>query len=303
MRSVFLIVSLICLVSAIPRVLHYQGKLVDSEGVGINSRVNMRFRLFSSETSETSLWEEELADVVVEKGLFSVELTGFPDSLDFLEEYWIELEVNGERILPREKLKAVPYAMGSYKVSKAIRSIGVSGGTQRTGEIVLVGSRGVTASESGDTIRIVIESGSSASCYEAANFRKSILNRQFTFNFVSCNPVTRADSVLIYTVPSDKLLYLYGVNLSSQKPTGSTGSLNLSDSYIAIISDELFSIANWGVGVEVDKETFFNIPLVVEGGTSIYLKVNGYFYGTGTCGESRSVSLKTSVLIWGYLAP
>ena len=304
MRNILVILFIFVLISAVPSEINYQGKLTDTEGVGINDTVSITYRLYSSESGTEILYSDTIPDVSVEKGLFNITLSDFPDTLDFRNPYWIELEINDEVVSPRNKLSTVPYAISSQNTQNAIQTITTPGHSSRVGNLILETTSGSTLSDYGDSIRIIIggESGGSSTTWEPANFRKSVLNHSFTFNYVSCNTYNFADSVLVYTVPSDKNLLLYGVNLFTQKPTGS-GSLSLTDAYICVTADDLLAIDEWAVGVSVNKDVFFPIPMILTGGTRIYNKINGTFFGSGTCGQNRSNTVKSSVLIWGYLEP
>ena len=101
---------ILILLAVVPRILNYQGKLLDSEGIGVNDTLDMTFRLYTDESGGTAIWSETIPDVVISKGLFSVELSGFPDTVDFSEQYWLEIEVAGEVMSPREHLTSAPYA-------------------------------------------------------------------------------------------------------------------------------------------------------------------------------------------------
>ena len=100
--------------SAVPRIINYQGRLVDSSGVGVNDTLNMIFSLYTSESSTFPLWTENHTEVIVTKGFFSValgQINPFPDSLDFGNPYWIEVAIGAELLSPREPLLATPYAI------------------------------------------------------------------------------------------------------------------------------------------------------------------------------------------------
>ena len=101
------------LYAAVPKLLNYQGKLLDSSGVGINDTLTITFKLYDAATGGNLLWQETINDVEILKGLFSVELgasDGF-DTLSFAQEYWLEITIGTETLTPREKLTAAPYAI------------------------------------------------------------------------------------------------------------------------------------------------------------------------------------------------
>ena len=144
---------------AVPRSFNYQGKLVDSAGVGLNDTLSITFRLYTSETGGEPIWEETFPNVIIQQGLFNVRLSDFPPSMDFSSAYWIELEVNGEALSPRERLSATPYAIRSEYTEQALQSVSSSARTVgRRGHIryVPIGASSITESEIGDTIYIAI---------------------------------------------------------------------------------------------------------------------------------------------------
>ncbi len=94
-----------------PRTINYQGKLTDGGGSAITGPVNITFRLYNVVSGGTALWSETHASLAVTNGLFNVILgESTPLTLDFDDQYWIELVVGGETLTPREKLAAVSYA-------------------------------------------------------------------------------------------------------------------------------------------------------------------------------------------------
>jgi len=95
----------------LPRLINYQGKLTDPDGIAITGDVDITFRIYDAATGGTALWTETHSPVGVFNGLFDVQLGRFTDlDMPFDDEYWIELEVGGELLDPREKLSTVPYA-------------------------------------------------------------------------------------------------------------------------------------------------------------------------------------------------
>ncbi len=100
--------------SGTPRLINYQGKLTSDSGVALNGNYDITFRIYDVETGGTPLWEEihsGASAITVTNGLFDVQLgTITPLTIAFDDTYWIELEVSGETLSPRERLVAVPYA-------------------------------------------------------------------------------------------------------------------------------------------------------------------------------------------------
>ncbi|MCK5832149.1 hypothetical protein KAH81_00600 [bacterium] len=114
----FAIFALLFVFSAVamPHIIQYQGKLTDLSGVGYNDTLDMSFRIFNAPTTGAALWTENHHapgnDVPIVKGLFDVALgsAGTPINLDFHEDYWLEITVDGNILLPRVKLDTSPYA-------------------------------------------------------------------------------------------------------------------------------------------------------------------------------------------------
>jgi len=162
---VLLCIVAIAIIAAVPRVLNYQGKLLDSSGVGVNDTLSLTFRLYTTETGGSPIWEQTISDVVVKQGLFSVELSGFPDTVDFSVPYWLEVVINGEVIGLRERLVSSPYSIRAQTVERAVQSISSSANTTgRTAHMRFIPYSGssVTESESGDTIFVAIGGGAGA---------------------------------------------------------------------------------------------------------------------------------------------
>ena len=160
-QSFTLILFILFLLSSIPKTLNYQGKLLNSDGVGFNDTLNITFRIYSSQEGGTDLWQETIPDVVISKGLFSVvlgDVNSFPESLDFSDEYWLEIEIGSETLSPREQLVSVPYAFYAKRVGEAIQSVySDSNSTPRTGNMLFRTGPGATLSDTGDSIIIRIE--------------------------------------------------------------------------------------------------------------------------------------------------
>ncbi|MBN2542111.1 hypothetical protein JXI42_04535 [bacterium] len=97
--------------AAVPRMITYQGKVTDTLGVGLNDTVDITFTLYNSATEGTNLWQELHNDVVVSKGLFDVILGSItPINLAFDVDYWLEIDVGGDILLPRTRLTSSPYS-------------------------------------------------------------------------------------------------------------------------------------------------------------------------------------------------
>jgi len=109
--SYILILVATILFADIPQAMNYQGKLTDPAGVAVEGETEIIFRIYDVVTGGTALWTETHPAVDVEKGLFDVQLGSItPFNLPFNEGYYVELEVEGEVLAPRQALNSVGYA-------------------------------------------------------------------------------------------------------------------------------------------------------------------------------------------------
>lgn len=99
----------------------YQGQLLDPSGVPRLGPVNLQVRVYAGPvpaTGETALYTEDHDAVPLDGGVFSLRLgAGAPVSGVFdanlfsgMNRY-LQLHVNGERLLPRQPISSVPYAL------------------------------------------------------------------------------------------------------------------------------------------------------------------------------------------------
>ena len=161
LKKVVFVMLVAIFVQAVPRILNYQGKLLDSTGVGITDTVSMTFSIYTTETGGTPIWSET-RNVEVIQGLFSVILgtvNPFPTTMDFSSQYFLEVSVNGETFPARERLTASPYAIRSMYAEKSIQAISseANPGLLRTGRVVLSAGSGATLEETeGGVINITL---------------------------------------------------------------------------------------------------------------------------------------------------
>jgi len=96
-----------------PSLINYQGRLVDGTNL-VNSTVGMTIRLYDAPVAGTLHYANSNL-VVVADGLYSTFIgdnTTFGDLDTALTrtQVWLEVEVNGTPLVPRERLVSVPYA-------------------------------------------------------------------------------------------------------------------------------------------------------------------------------------------------
>lgn len=100
--------------AAVPGEVHYQGLLLDFAGDPVNGLEDFAFRLYDAPTGGTLLWSETHDDVDVVEGVYYVDLgatTALSESVLGNPALYLEIEVGGETLSPRERLLAVPYAL------------------------------------------------------------------------------------------------------------------------------------------------------------------------------------------------
>jgi len=104
-----------CGTSALNSQMSYQGRLTDAAGNPITGNRDMIFRLYTSNSGGTPIWEEAhtgASRVTVSNGLFNVVLGGLtplPVS-EFHQPLFLEIVVAGETLSPRQDLLGAPYA-------------------------------------------------------------------------------------------------------------------------------------------------------------------------------------------------
>ncbi len=99
------------LAAAVPHQINYQGFLTDDAGNPLTGPYSFTFRIYDAETGGNVLWTETQDDVQAADGLFHVTL-GKETALDIYFEgsLWLEIEVFGETLEPRQALTPVGQA-------------------------------------------------------------------------------------------------------------------------------------------------------------------------------------------------
>jgi hypothetical protein len=105
----------VALSAEVPVKFTYQGNLRQS-GFLVNGQRPMIFRIYASSSSATELWTSPSYNVSLSTGVFRVTLE--PVITDWQSgSLWLELEVEGNRMSPREELTSAPYAINSLMLS------------------------------------------------------------------------------------------------------------------------------------------------------------------------------------------
>ncbi len=113
--TIVLIILLAATVTAeIPKLISYQGRLLDETGDPVTGSHNFTFALYMFEEAPLgdSIWTETHSLTLEDDGVYNVMLgsvTPFPSNVDFSSQYWLGLFVDGDEIA-RYALTADPYS-------------------------------------------------------------------------------------------------------------------------------------------------------------------------------------------------
>ncbi|MCK5834050.1 hypothetical protein KAH81_10335, partial [bacterium] len=169
-----IVVGIAIMLAASPGIgatIHYQGKLTDIGGVGINDELPMKFRFYDAETDGDSLWGEsyeDLNEISVVHGFFDVMLGSVnPIEVPFDEQYWLEIEIDGNILIPRMILSTSPYSFSatvaeSVQTGLYLESVNAVSPDSITGNIELVEGTNIEIIEIPDSNKIRISSPPSA---------------------------------------------------------------------------------------------------------------------------------------------
>ena len=117
--SAFVLAALLCTpltaFASPPGTMNYQGVLRDSAGAPITVATPVVFSIWDADTGGAMLWSESTT-VTPTAGVFEVVLgaTTALDPADFATgPLWLEIEVNGTALTPRQELTSVPWALNA----------------------------------------------------------------------------------------------------------------------------------------------------------------------------------------------
>ena len=103
----------------LPNWINYQGRLTSPDGAPVSDGSwPVTFRLYDSPTGDGGALWTETKSVTTRNGAFS-SMLGQTSSFDpgiFTKPLWLEIEVNGRKLAPRQALGAVPFAMSALSV-------------------------------------------------------------------------------------------------------------------------------------------------------------------------------------------
>jgi hypothetical protein len=139
MRPVSMLVGIALLAAGaaqaaeVPTVMNYQGRLTDNtpEQAPIDTGLPMVFRIFDAASGGVEQWSESWPSVSVVQGIFSVLLgsNGVPLPPSVFgggADRYLQIEVDGEVLLPRQQLGSAAYASKAESAADAARLGGVA---------------------------------------------------------------------------------------------------------------------------------------------------------------------------------
>lgn len=155
-----------------PLYISFQGYLEEdgSPGSGLHDFI---FRLKDFPTAGITKWTELQSDVLVTDGLYNV-LLGSASSLgsvDFNDDLWLSIEVDGQEILPRPQIVASPYSIMSLEALDLRLPAVISGTANVDGTKLLR----ITNNGTGDVLRVEGATASDGIEVDGADLRGILL--------------------------------------------------------------------------------------------------------------------------------
>ncbi|WP_413854570.1 hypothetical protein [Candidatus Ruminimicrobium bovinum] len=103
----------------VPNEIRYNGKLKEYK-IEVNGIKQMNFKLYPVEIGGTALWESGPENIKVSSGIFTYVIKPSMTQVDWRnKDIYLEIEIDGKKLEPREKLLAVPYSLHSNTTESA----------------------------------------------------------------------------------------------------------------------------------------------------------------------------------------
>lgn len=110
----------------IPKYISVQGRLTDSNGDPLSGSYTFVFRIYDDQVSGTKLWEET-QPLTIDTGIFNANLGSVNSlNLDFDKPYWLEIEVNSEKLNPRVRITSSAFTYSASKLLPTTYPISVT---------------------------------------------------------------------------------------------------------------------------------------------------------------------------------
>lgn len=117
---IYLISSIAIAAYAVPSMISYQGELSDANGP-MNGAIVFVFLLFDQESGGAPLWSDT-DTLLVDEGLFHAYLganSPLPGNLFTSSPLWLETQVDGEILTPRQQFVSVPFSLRAARADTA----------------------------------------------------------------------------------------------------------------------------------------------------------------------------------------
>jgi len=121
--------------AAVPLTLSQNGFLTDDQGRPVSAALPFAFNIYLSPDGNDLVWGEDVPDVVVTGGHYSVTLgtnNSLKDVFNSRKDIYLEIVVNGQKVTPRQKIRAVPYALVAGDLVGDIHPKSVTAGGKTT---------------------------------------------------------------------------------------------------------------------------------------------------------------------------
>ncbi len=118
-----------CASADIPKIINYQGRVADNSGTPVPDGIyDMQFSIWQTESGGIApVWTSGIHNVEVTDGIFNALLGtvgATPLDLEFAQDLWLEVTIEGETQTPRQRFGSVGYA---YMASGLVPGTEVSG--------------------------------------------------------------------------------------------------------------------------------------------------------------------------------
>lgn len=128
-RFVFILIFLFSVTmaqAAVPPYLHYQGHLVDEQGIPLQGNHALTFKIYDAQAQGNLLWAQVLPAVNMEEGDFTVvlDISIANPPLTFTIPYWLSIAVDGGReMAPRQPIASSAYTLSTDSLNGIRASI------------------------------------------------------------------------------------------------------------------------------------------------------------------------------------
>lgn len=214
----------------------YQGQLREL-GVPVTGSKNMVFSIYASSTGGTAVWTSSTMELSVVSGLFRASLE--PTGVDWENDAYVEITVEGITLSPREQLTASPFAINSLELS------GKSYTTSATGP--LSPTEGDLWFDSAND-ELKVWSGASWSALSAASSGSIVVEED---NATVDNAVTDIDFLGAQFNVTSSPAGEANISLNTSSVTLEGNSFNSASQLVKLNSSGQLAIANWATIVSV----------------------------------------------------